>query len=179
MFFLKSLTGNPLQWYATLKRSQASSWRNLSKAFLANFHFNLELQPRKADLEKMNPKANEIMNEYAYRWWQMVSNLRTLLDDEELIDAFIRTLGPVYQYMLLAQTHDYFATVSCATENVERMIREGIITDNLASTSKLPFKKSVSKDKVGEVQLIIPQASLPSMSFNSTAPSQQHQQWKQ
>lgn len=78
--------------------------------------------------------------------------------------------------MLLAQTHDSFTYVARATENVERMIREGIIIDNLVSTSKLPFKKTVAKDKVGEVHLIIPQASLPSMSFNSTAPPQQYQQ---
>lgn len=31
------------------------------------------------------------------------------------------------------------------------MIQEGIITDNPTSTSKLPFKKSVTKDKMGEV----------------------------
>ena len=102
----------------------------------------------------------------------MALNLRTPLDDEELIDAFIRTLGPIYQYMLLAQTHDSFTYVARATENVERMIREGIITDNLVSTSKLPFKKSVTKDKVGQVQLIIPQASLPPI----LVPSLQHQQ---
>lgn len=92
------------------------------------------------------------------------------MEDEELIDAFIWTLGRVYQYMLLAQTHDNFASVVRAAENVERMIWEGIITNNLASALKLPFKKSVTKDKVGEVQLIISQASLPSMSFNPMTP---------
>lgn len=103
----------------------------------------------------------------------MASNLRTLLNDEELIGAFIRTLGLVYQYMLMAQTHDCFRSVARAVENVEKMIGEGTITDNQVSTSRLPFKKSIAKDKVGEVQLIIPQASLPPMLFNSTAPSQQ------
>lgn len=63
MFFSKILTGNALQWYTNLDRSQASSWRELSKAFLAHLCFNLELQPRNIDLERMNPKTGESMNE--------------------------------------------------------------------------------------------------------------------
>lgn len=52
------------------------------------------------------------MHEYTYRWQHMTSNLRTPLEEEYLINAFIWMLGLVYQYMLLTQTHDNFVSIA-------------------------------------------------------------------
>lgn len=43
------------------------TWRNLTRAFIDHFWFNLEMLPTREEIEGMHPHDNEGIRDYAYQ----------------------------------------------------------------------------------------------------------------
>lgn len=148
--FHKSLTGDALHWYSNLDLTAIRSWEEFSQTFLQHFNFNLELLPKRADLKVMSQHPRESLLEYAYRWRQMASRLQTTPPEAELILMFVKTLGTVFQRILIAHLfHDFSSMVSSASR-IERGIKEGIIVD------KDTAQRRPSGDRRNEVNTVAP-----------------------
>ena len=68
--FQESLTGVASEWYLRLKRNQACTWRDLSRAFLEHYKYMLDVAPDRFTLQGMEKKPKESYKEYAIRWKQ-------------------------------------------------------------------------------------------------------------
>ena len=67
-YFQDSLTGATLKWYIQLERAHIRSWKNLGEAFIMQYKYNIDLTPKRFELQSMSKKEYETFTEYAQRW---------------------------------------------------------------------------------------------------------------
>lgn len=63
--FQDSLSGASLDWYMGLERTKIRSWRDLSEAFLKQYKYNLDMAPKRLQLQNQAQRSNETFKEYA------------------------------------------------------------------------------------------------------------------
>ena len=71
--FQESLTGTTSEWYLRLKRNQVCTYKDLSRAFLEQYKYMLDVAPDRFTLQGMEKKPEESYEEYAIRWKTMAS----------------------------------------------------------------------------------------------------------
>ncbi|EOY05656.1 Gag-pro-like protein [Theobroma cacao] len=67
-FFQDSLTGSAARWYVQLNRNRIKTWKDLARAFIAQYKHVAELAPDRLSLQTMEKKQSENFKEYAQRW---------------------------------------------------------------------------------------------------------------
>ena len=67
-FFQDSLTGFALSWYMRLDNAKVKKWKDLVKAFLKQYKFNLEIAPDRTILMSMEKENQESVRAYVQRW---------------------------------------------------------------------------------------------------------------
>lgn len=102
------------------------------EAFLSHFRFNMELLPRRDDLEKMSQRHGESISEYTYRWRQAALRLKVQLDEDKLIPTFIKTHSPVYQMFLMGWAKKDFSNLITTEINIKESTRDGTIPGNIS-----------------------------------------------
>ena len=78
-YFQDSLTGATLRWYMGLDSGTIQTSRDLSKAFITQYKYNLDMSPDRDQLRAMSQKDTESFKEYAQRWreiWAAISRHR-------------------------------------------------------------------------------------------------------
>ena len=90
--FQESLIGAAFEWYLRLKRNQVCTWRDLSRAFLEQYKYMLDVAPDRFTLQSMEKKPEESYNEYAIRWKAVASQVQPPLTHREINSYFVDTL---------------------------------------------------------------------------------------
>jgi hypothetical protein len=67
-FFQDSLTGFALSWYMRLDNAKVKKWKDLVKAFLKQYKFNLEIAPDRTILMSIEKENQESVRAYVQRW---------------------------------------------------------------------------------------------------------------
>lgn len=75
-----------------LECSKIRSWRGLFEAFLKQYKYKLDMAPTRLQLQNQSQRSNETFKEYAQRWREIGSRIRTMLSDNELVDIFMGIL---------------------------------------------------------------------------------------
>ena len=60
-YFQDSLTGAALRWYMGLDSGTVQTFRDLSKAFITQYKYNLDMAPDRDQLRAMSQKNEEIL----------------------------------------------------------------------------------------------------------------------
>lgn len=96
----------------------------------------------------MRPASRESIRDFAYRWRLKTSNLKHPMSEEDMISTFMRTLGPIYQLMLLTASQNNFVEVVDKATKVELAIKAGLVLDALlilaSSTKSTPKKAAIT-----------------------------------
>ena len=66
-FFQDSLSGSALSWYTRLDNTKIRKWKDLVKAFVEQYKFNMEVAPDRSSLLVMEKGSKETVREYALR----------------------------------------------------------------------------------------------------------------
>jgi Retrotransposon gag protein len=66
-YFQKSLTGPALKWFTSLDLSSIISFDHLSNLFIDQYSYNLDMKPRREDLESLRQEKNEPFVTYVGR----------------------------------------------------------------------------------------------------------------
>ncbi|XP_073262690.1 uncharacterized protein [Populus alba] len=66
-FFQDSLSGSALSWYTRLDNTKIRKWKDLVKAFVEQYKFNMEVAPDRSSLLIMEKGNKETVREYALR----------------------------------------------------------------------------------------------------------------
>ena len=104
--FQESLTETASEWYLRLKRNQACTWKDLSRAFLEQYKYMLNVAPDRFTLQGMEKKLGESYKEYAIRWKTVASQVQPLLTHREINSYFVDTLPSPYYNMLIGNAFD-------------------------------------------------------------------------
>lgn len=137
-----------------LERSKIMSWRDLSKAFLKQYKYNLDMALTRLQLQNQSLRSNETFKEYAKRWREMASRVRPALSDNELVDISMGTLQGMYYEKMIANSSTNFSDMVTIGEHVESGLKSGKIIDTTAphTTNKRPHG-GFAKKKEGEKTL--------------------------
>lgn len=74
-YFQDSLIGAATKWYNQLSRTQISSWKDLTQAFMRQYSHISDMTPDKITLQKMEKKQNESFRQYAQRWQEVATQV--------------------------------------------------------------------------------------------------------
>lgn len=103
----------------SLKQSKIKSWKDLSKAFLKKYKYNLDMVPTKLQLQNQAYKRNKTLKKYAQRWREMASRVRHALADAELVYIFMRTLKGMYYENMVGSSSSNFADIVTIEERIK------------------------------------------------------------
>ena len=63
--FQDSLTGSIARWYVQLDKNHIQTWKDLARAFLAQYKYVQDMAPNRLSLQNMKKKTQESFKEYA------------------------------------------------------------------------------------------------------------------
>ncbi|XP_050919760.1 uncharacterized protein LOC127137331 [Lathyrus oleraceus] len=147
--FQDSLSRASLYWYMVVKHSKIISWKDLSKAFLNQYKYNLDIAPTRLQLQNQAYKRNETFKEYAQRWREMASRVKPALTDAELVDIFMGTLQGLYCKKMVGSSSSNFANMVTIGERIKNGLKTGKISN---VDSQTMATKSQGFDKKKEVE---------------------------
>lgn len=84
--FQKSLTGPALKWFTSLDHSKLASFEQLSQMFIDQYSYNLDVKPKRSDLEALSQKGDESFSAYVGRWRAVAAQMRKKLFEEDSIN---------------------------------------------------------------------------------------------
>ena len=87
--FIRSLSGEALEWFTSQELRQWSTWGALAKDFLERFQFKVEAVPDRYYLEKIKQKTTEDYPEYACCWRKEAAKVQHMMTESEITTAFI------------------------------------------------------------------------------------------
>ncbi|WRX24190.1 Retrotransposon gag domain - like 10 [Theobroma cacao] len=67
------LTGAAARWYVQLDRNRIHTWKDLARAFVAQYKHVTDMAPDRLSLQNMEKKPTESFKEYAQRWRNVAS----------------------------------------------------------------------------------------------------------
>ena len=130
--FQESLTGAASEWYLRLKRNQACTWRDLSRAFLEQYKYMLDVAPDRLTLQGMEKKPEESYNEYAIRWKTVASQVQPPFTHREINSYLMDTLPSSYYDMFIGNAFLEFGDLLYAIGRIEYGIKKGRIANTEA-----------------------------------------------
>ncbi|XP_050915438.1 uncharacterized protein LOC127130475 [Lathyrus oleraceus] len=153
--FHNGLSGASMDWYMGLEHSKIWSWRDLSKAFLKQYNYNLDIAPIRLQLHNQSQRSNETFKEYAQCWREIASRVRLALSDNKLVDIFMGTLQGLYFEKMIDSLSTNFADMVTIGERVKSALKSGKITDIIApqTTNKRPHGGFAKKNE-GEANIV-------------------------
>ena len=82
--FQESLTGATSEWNLRLERNQVRTWKDLSRAFLEEYKYMLDVALYRFTLQGMEKKPDESYKEYVFRWKAMASQVQPPLTHRKI-----------------------------------------------------------------------------------------------
>lgn len=149
--FQDSLTGAAAKWYVQLDRNRIHTWKDLARAFVAQYKHVTDMAPDRLSLQNMEKKTTESFKEYAQRWRNVASQVQPPLTEKETTVMFVNTLRAPYYERLVGSATKNFADMVISGEMIETAIKQGKIEGgDMANTRK----GGTFKRKEGEAQAI-------------------------
>ncbi|EOY20527.1 Gag-pro-like protein [Theobroma cacao] len=125
--FQDSLTGAAAKWYVQLDRNRIHTWKDLARAFVAQYKHVTDMAPDRLSLQNMEKKTTESFKEYAQRWRNVASQVQPPLTEKETTVMFVNTLRAPYYERLVGSATKNFADMVISGEMIETAIKQGKI----------------------------------------------------
>ena len=177
--FIRSLTGEALDWYTYQDPQRWHSWGDMAQEFMDRFRFNTETIPDRFYLMKLERKSTETFREYAMRWRAEAAKVQPPMAESEMTMLFVQSLkDPTYYERMLSVIGQKFAEVIRMGDFIEEGIKTGRVTNlaALQATSKAiqadPAKKK--RDGVSPVMAIQDQRPTPKSTRQYSSPQPSH-----
>ncbi|XP_017970376.1 PREDICTED: uncharacterized protein LOC108660637 [Theobroma cacao] len=161
-FFQDSLIGSVARWYVQLDRNRIKTWKDLARAFIAQYKHVAELAPNRLSLQTMEKKQSENFKEYAQRWRDIAAQVQPPLTDKQMTVLFINTLRAPFYECLIGNATKNFVDLVLSREIIEGAIKSGKIEGHEVASSK---RGNTPKKKEGDVQAVA-QDSQQAHNFN-------------
>ncbi|XP_059281345.1 uncharacterized protein LOC132035043 [Lycium ferocissimum] len=174
--FIRSLTGEALDWYTCQDPQKWRSWGEMAQEFMDRFRFNTETVPDRFYLMKLERKSTETFREYAMRWRAEVATVQPPMAESEMTMLFVQSLkDATYYEMLISVIGQKFSEVIRMGDFIEEGIKTGRITNlaALQATSKAIQSDSIKKKKDGVSAVMTIQERRPNQMLTYQYPSSQ------
>ena len=99
--FQQSLTGAAMRWFVGLDKTKIRTWEDVCHAFNSQYHYNLEVDVTRRELETTRQEEKESFAKFLTRWRKKTDQMTDRPTEQEQVDIIIKNLRPVYQTQLL------------------------------------------------------------------------------
>ncbi|XP_075076785.1 uncharacterized protein LOC142163401 [Nicotiana tabacum] len=145
--FIRSLTGEALDWYTSQDPQKWRSWSVMAQEFMDRFKFNTETNPDRFYLMMLEKKTTESFKEYARRWRAEAARVQPLMGEDEMTTTFIRSqTDATYYKRLISMLGQKFSEVVRMGDVIEEGLKSGKIT-NLAALQAT--SKEIQSETIG------------------------------
>ncbi|XP_061945039.1 uncharacterized protein LOC133669048 [Populus nigra] len=169
-FFQDSLSGSALSWYTRLDNTKIRKWKDLVKAFVEQYKFNMEVAPDRSSLLVMEKGNKETVREYALRWREKASHVQPSLLEKEMVTLFSNTFkSPYFEHLVGSSAQHFYDAVTIA-ERIEQAIRMGRM---LEPTEKKGFTGKKKDSEVNNVEGVYKGKKKNYHHYNFQIPTQQ------
>ena len=127
--FQQSLTGPALRWFVGMDNAKKASWDSICNAFNQQYHYNIEVDITRRDLETTKQQFKESFSSFLTRWRAKAAQMINHPTEHEQIDIVVKNLLPVYQTHLQTQYLPDFKALIQTASKVEDLIQSGHIKD--------------------------------------------------
>ena len=154
-YFQDSLTGTALRWYMGLDSGTVQTFRDLSKAFITQYKYNLDMAPDRDKLRAMSQKDEENFKEYAQRWREIAAEISPPLEEKELTKIYLKTLSMFYYDRMVASASSNFSEMVNMGVRLEEAVREGrLIKSEETVNDNKKYGSRFSKKKEKDVSMV-------------------------
>ncbi|XP_060175420.1 uncharacterized protein LOC132606099 [Lycium barbarum] len=174
--FIRSLTGEALDWYTFQDPQKWHSWGEMAQEFMDRFRFNTETVPDRFYLIKLEKKSTETFKEYAMRWRAEAAKVQPLMAENEMTTLFVQSLkDATYYERLISVIEQKFSEVIRMRDSIEEGIKTGRITNlaALLATNKAIQSDSAKKKRDGVSAVMAIQERRPNQMLTYQYPSSQ------
>jgi hypothetical protein len=126
-FFQDSLSGAALSWYMRLDNTKIRRWKDLVKAFVKQYKYNMDIALDRTSLSNLGKKDKESIREYAQRWRESAAQVHPPLLDKEMVTLFADTLKAPYYEHVMGSSAQQFTDVVVVCERIEQGVKSGRI----------------------------------------------------
>ncbi|XP_060202773.1 uncharacterized protein LOC132631196 [Lycium barbarum] len=131
--FIKSLTGEALDWYTCQDPQKWHSWGEMAQEFMDRFKFNTETVLGRFYLMKLERKSTETFREYVMRWRAEAAKVQPPMAESEMTTLFVQSLkDATYYERLISVIGQRFSKVIRMGDFIEEGIKTGRVI-NLAA----------------------------------------------
>ncbi|XP_055800400.1 uncharacterized protein LOC129869824 [Solanum dulcamara] len=141
-YFGESLVGIASEWFIDQDVSNRHTWYDLTRCFVQQFQYTIDIVPDRSSLANMKKKTTEIFREYAIRWREKAARVKPSMKESKMIDVFLQAQEPDYFHYLLSVVGKTFTKVI----KIEEMVENGIKSGNIVSQAVLKATIQVIKN---------------------------------
>src|ERR1041384_343489 len=148
--FQQSLTGTTMRWFFGLDKTKIRTWEDVCHAFNSQYHYNLDVDVTRRELETTRQEEKESFAKFLTRWKKKAAQMIDRPTEQEQVDIIIKNLRPVYQTQLQTQYLPSFKSLVETANKVEDLIWTGQLK-NESSGSRYKKTGNQSAEKANEV----------------------------
>ncbi|XP_078180792.1 uncharacterized protein LOC144574658 [Carex rostrata] len=116
-----------LKWFTSLDLSDIASFDHLSNLFVDQYSYNLDMEPRREDLESLRQNKDEPFVAYVGRWRAMAARVKPKPTKEESINMIIKSSLSTISGYLAIQGHPDFTALIQSGSRVETAVKQGLM----------------------------------------------------
>ncbi|KAJ8526239.1 hypothetical protein K7X08_028716 [Anisodus acutangulus] len=145
--FIRSLTGEALDWYTSQDPRKWHNWGTMAQDFVDRFRFNTDTVLDRFYLMKLEKKSTETFREYAMRWREEAAKVQPPMAESEMTTLFVQSMkDATYYEKMISVIGRNFSEVVRMGDFIEEGIKIGRIT-NLAALQAT--SKAIQSDSFG------------------------------
>ncbi|KAJ8531411.1 hypothetical protein K7X08_026845 [Anisodus acutangulus] len=178
--FVRSLTGEALDWYTSQSPQKWRNWGTMAQDFVDRFKFNTDTVLDRFYLMKLEKKSTETFREYAMKWRAEAAKVQPPIEESEMITLFVQSLkDATYYERMISVIGRSFSEVIRMRDFIEEGIRTGRITNFVAlqATSETiqsdSFEGAVKRKRDGVSSVVTVQKHRPNQMSTYQMPSPQ------
>ncbi|KAJ8574068.1 hypothetical protein K7X08_010579 [Anisodus acutangulus] len=131
--FIRSLTGEALDWYTSQDPRKWHDWGTMAQDFVDRFRFNTDTVLDRFYLMKLEKKSTETFREYAMKWRAEAAKVQPPIAESEMTTLFVQSLkDATYYERMISVIGRSFSEVIRMGDFIEEGIRTGRITNFVA-----------------------------------------------
>ena len=139
----------------SLDNANVHTFNDLGEAFIKHYKYNVDMAPDRNQLREMVHKYKESFKVYAQRWCVVASQVIPPMEEKEMTNIYLKTLGSFYYERMGASAPSDFTEMVSMGVHFEEAVREGRLTrsENSGSTKKPSY--GFAKKKEGYTNVVI------------------------
>ena len=140
--FQQSLTGAALRWFMKRDQTKIKTWEDICNAFHNQYHYNIEIDITRRELEITKQRNGEPFSSFLMRWRNKAAQMINRPSEQEQVDIIIQNLQPEYKNLLQFQYLPTFQSLIATATKIEDLLQNGQFKEESSEYENDPEEES-------------------------------------